>query len=316
LHPDDQARVKEEFEAAAAIAGDYESEFRIARPDGAIRHIHSLGHPVRGDRGEILEYVGTVIDVTERKRSEEALAAARAALAHVARVTTMGELTASIAHEVNQPLAAVAANANACLHWLAATPPNMAEAHGASQRIIRDANRASDVIRGIRAFLMRGAPQNCALHLDELLREVADMVLEEARAKGVAIVVAAPNGAPSVRGDRIQLQQVILNLLVNAVDAVGAVQGRARTVELAAQRHGQGQACVTVRDSGPGLDPRFRERVFDAFYTTKPHGMGMGLAISRTIVETHGGRLWCTPNEGGSGETFHFTIPTEGAPSA
>jgi PAS domain S-box-containing protein len=313
LHPEDVARVRADFEQAVRDEAEFSSQFRIVRGDGALRYIESIGHPVRGERGRMIEYVGTVIDLTDRKLAEDDLGKARRDLAHVARVTTMGELTASIAHEVNQPLAAVVTNANACLHWLAAATPNMAESQAAARRIIRDANRASDVIRGIRAFLMRGTPEKTVLDLDDLIRDVVLLVEGEARGKGVTLTVPAAVRAPRVRGDRVQLQQVILNLLVNAIDAVSLVTDRARAVELGAHAHEGGEACIYVRDNGPGLDERTRDRVFDPFYTTKQHGMGLGLAISRTIVETHGGRLWSASNQDSPGETFRFTLPSEGS---
>jgi PAS domain S-box-containing protein len=306
VHPEDRAFVQAMLDEGVAQGGEFDCEYRLVRPDGSVRYLHSRGHPLE-DGGEIL--VGSVVDETERKRAEAALARAREELVHVARVTTMGELTASIAHEVNQPLAAVVTNANACLHWLAAQPANMEEAHSAAQRIIRDANRASEVITRIRTFLTRGKPMHTALHIDEVIREVIGMVQGEARAKGVSLVVVPGPRLPRVLGDRVQLEQVVLNLAMNAIEAMSTVKGGPRLLEISALREG-GEVRVTVRDTGPGLDAAQREKVFDAFYTTKPHGMGMGLAISRSIVESHGGRLWATRNCG-DGETFQFTLPVE-----
>jgi signal transduction histidine kinase len=308
VHPDDRGPVREVLDDVVAHGGEFDFEYRLVRPDGAVRHLHIRGHPLEGGGGVTL--VGSVVDETERKRAEAALARAREELAHVARVTTMGELTASIAHEVNQPLAAVVTNANACLHWLAAQPANMEEAHSAAQRIIRDANRASEVITRIRTFLTRGKPHHTALRIDEVIREVIGMVQGEARAKGVAVMVSSTPDLPRVVGDRVQLQQVVLNLVMNAIEAMSAVRGRARLVGISALREAEGEVRVMVRDTGPGLDAAQREKVFDAFYTTKVHGMGMGLAISRSIVETHGGRLWATRNSD-NGETFQFTLPVE-----
>jgi PAS domain S-box-containing protein len=312
LHHDDRAAASEEWARAMRERTKYEGEFRVVRPDGEVRYCHSIGHPVFDDAGEMVEMVGTLIDTTERTHAEEALARAREELAHVMRVTTMGELTASIAHEVNQPLAAVVTNANACLHWLAAQPANMGEAQAAAQRIIRDANRASDVITHIRSFLTRGKPHHKLLDITEVVREVLVLVQGEAREKGVALLATCTPGLPFVRGDRVQLQQVILNLAINAIEAMSSARGRSRILELGAGHHGEGELRIAVTDTGPGLDAEQRERVFDAFYTTKPHGMGMGLAISRSIIESHGGRLWAARNVKG-GETFQFTLPSESA---
>ena len=254
-------------------------------------------------------------DVTERKQIEaarkqavDALAQARIELARVARVTTMGELAASIAHEVNQPLAAVITDASACLRWLAATPSNMTEANAAIQRIIRDANRAGEVIAGIRAFLKRGQPRKTQLHIDEIVREVVILAQGEARTHEVAVRVELAAHLPPVLANQVEVQQVLLNLILNAIEAMSAVTQRTRILEVRTAKHGMDEVVVAVRDSGPGLDAQRMERLFDPFYTTKPHGMGMGLAISRSIIDAHGGQLWAMPNDG-PGATFRFTLP-------
>jgi C4-dicarboxylate-specific signal transduction histidine kinase len=220
----------------------------------------------------------------------------------------LGELAASIALEINQPLAAVVTNGNACARWLTATPPDLREAHDAANRIVRDANRAAEVIKRIRAFLQRGTAQRAAMDVNEVVSEVIAMVQGEIRSHGVSPRIATAAGLPPVSGDRVQVQQVILNLVMNAIDAMRPVTDRARVLEIGAARHGADLLCISVRDSGVGLDPGERERIFDAFHTTKPDGMGMGLAISRSIVEAHGGRLWAMPNEG-PGEIFQLTLP-------
>ena len=254
-------------------------------------------------------------DVTERKQIEaarkqavDALVEARAELARVARVTTMGELAASIAHEVNQPLAAVITNASACLRWLAATPSNMAEANAAVQRVIRDANRAGEVIVGIRAFLKRGQPRKTQLQMGEIVREVVILAQGEARTHEVAMRVESTADLPPVLADQVEVQQVLLNLILSAIEAMSTVTERARVLEVATAKHGADEVVVAVRDSGPGLDLGRMERLFDPFYTTKPDGMGMGLAISRSIIDAHGGQLWAMPNDG-PGATFRFTLP-------
>jgi C4-dicarboxylate-specific signal transduction histidine kinase len=246
--------------------------------------------------------------ITERKLAEEALKKAHAELAHVDRVSTMGELAASIAHEVNQPLAAVVTNAQACLRWLAAEPVNGYEVHAAVERIIRDANRASAIISRIRAFLASTEAHKVPLHIKQVLQEVAILVQGEARAQGVSLRIGAAGDLPLVLADSVQLHQVILNLVMNAMDAMRSVPDALRVLVLGAEKCGVDAILVAVRDSGIGLDPAHRDRVFNAFYTTKPGGMGMGLAISRSIVEAHGGRIWVTANADG-GETFQFTLP-------
>ena len=207
------------------------------------------------------------------------------------------------------------ANGHACARWLAAKPPNLPEANEAVQRIVRDANRASEIVSRIRTFLKRGAPHRTELDLGEVVREVIGMVQGEARARNVSLRVEAAADLPPVVADRVALQQVILNLVMNAIEAMSAVEERDRVVEVGADKHGADAVRVAVRDSGVGLDPKRRNRIFDAFYTTKPEGMGMGLAISRSIVETHGGRLWATANEI-AGETFQFTLPLAARPAA
>jgi C4-dicarboxylate-specific signal transduction histidine kinase len=249
-------------------------------------------------------------DITEGKRAAEALTKAQNELARVARVSTLGELAASIAHEVNQPLAAIVVNGRACLNWLQAQPPNEEEAEAAMQRIIRDANRASEVIARIRGFLKRGELQPARVDVAELIAEVIELVQAEARGQGVSLHRTSACDLPAVMADRVQLQQVILNLVMNALEAMSSNGEAPRVLEVGALRDGSDAVLVEVRDSGVGIDPADRDRIFDAFHTTKPEGMGMGLAISRSIVEAHGGRLWVTPNAE-RGETFRFTLPTD-----
>jgi PAS domain S-box-containing protein len=307
IHPEDRL-VKERFEQAVLAGRDFEEQFRLCRADGTLCHIHTLARPVFNDRGELTEYVGTVVDITSRKLGEEALRRAEHELARVSRVTTMGELTASIAHEVNQPLAAVVTSANACVRWLAATPPNVQEADALARCIARDAQRASDVIQRIRALLTRGEIQKAALSVADLVSGVLSLLNEEARARGVSVICSEPIDVPLVLGDRVQLQQVILNLAINGIEAMCGASDQPRVLDIGAERHAQNEVCIKVRDFGPGLGPEQRERIFDAFYTTKPEGMGMGLAISRSIIDAHGGRLWAAPHPGG-GETLQFTLP-------
>jgi C4-dicarboxylate-specific signal transduction histidine kinase len=246
-------------------------------------------------------------EIAERQRAEEALQQAQAELAHVNRLMTMGELTASIAHEVNQPLSGVVLNGYACLRWLSGDLPNLDEARQAVERIVRDGMRASDVITRIRALLKKTVIAKKRLDLNEAVREVAVLAQGEARRKRVELRMELADDLPPVLGDRVQLQQVLLNLVMNGIDAMNAVGDRPRELIIKTQDSDADQVRVAVQDSGTGLDAQNAERVFNAFYTTKPEGMGMGLSISRSIVHNHGGRLWAVANNG-PGTTFHFTV--------
>lgn len=243
-------------------------------------------------------------DITERAR----LRKAHDELAHAARVMTMGQLTASLAHELNQPLAAVIANGGAGLRWLSSAPSNLLETEASFQRIVRDAQRAAAVVARIREMTRPAEPFKTALRVDEMVPEVLALVEAEARARGVTVRVSVTSDLPIVEGDRVQLQQVVLNLALNAIDAMAFPSDRLPVLELEAARSSARHVRLTVRDSGHGVPVQDRDRIFEAFYTTKPQGMGMGLAISRRIVEAHGGRLWASANAAG-GAVFQFTIP-------
>jgi len=243
----------------------------------------------------------------QRRRAEAALREAQAELAHVTRATTMGELTASIAHEINQPLAAVVANANACFRWLASPIPNLDEARDAISRIVRDGNRASDVIRRIRALIKKGDTEKTLLDINEVIQEVVSLTQSEIQKSGVVLKMNLAVDLPRILGDRIQLQQLILNLVINGIEAMNTVTDRPREMVIRSSAQESDKVLVAVQDSGIGLDAQNLEKIFDTFYTTKSQGMGMGLAISRSIVENHGGRLWAVPNDG-PGATFQFTL--------
>ena len=244
-----------------------------------------------------------------RERSE-ALQKVQSELAHVTRVMTLGELTASIAHEVNQPLAAIVTNGNACLRWLGGATPNLLEGRQAVERIIKDSYRASEVISRIRSLVTKAPPRNDWVELNEVIVEVLALAHNEARRNHVEIKQQLSDDLPRVRGDRVQLQQVILNLVVNGLEAIAKNQDGQRELIVRSDRDGANNVSVAVSDSGQGLDAAQLERVFDAFFTTKPDGMGMGLAISRTIIESHGGRLWATANSP-KGAVFQFTLPID-----
>jgi PAS domain S-box-containing protein len=247
-------------------------------------------------------------DITDRKRALEALQAAQAQVAHIARVTTMGELAASIAHEVNQPLTAVVTNGNACLRWLAGANPNLDEARAAVTRIVKEGSRAADIIRKIRALLKKSPPQIEPVDLNELIQEVLALARHEILRSAVSARTELADDLPAVPGDRVGLQQVILNLVMNAIEATRMIAQGPRELVISSQRRGPDQVVIAVSDSGIGFDPNNLSRLFNAFFTTKPDGMGMGLSISRSMIETHGGRLWATPNEG-PGATFRFALP-------
>jgi len=243
-----------------------------------------------------------------RERGEE-LQKTQTELAHVTRVMTLGELTASIAHEVNQPLAAIVTNGNATLRWLGGATPNLYEARQAVERIIKDSYRASEVIKRIRGFVKKTPPRNDWVNLNEVIVEAFALAQNEARRNHVNLKRQLKNELPLVRGDRVQLQQVILNLIVNGLEAIAKSKDGARELTVNSnQDEAQGNVTVAVSDSGAGLDPANLEHAFEAFFTTKPDGMGMGLAISRTIIEAHGGRLWATSNSP-QGAVFQFTLP-------
>lgn len=287
--------------------------YKTTRADGSLVYVSTNAKPIFDADGVFQGYRGAASDVTaavRARQAEEALQQARSELAHISRVTTLGEITASIAHEINQPLAAVVTNASACRRWLAGQPPNMEEAREALDRIVRDGNRASDILRRIRALLNKSGGVMQRLNINEIVLEVIALLRNELDGNRVALKLQLSRDLPQVKGDRVQLQQVILNLIVNATEAMRGYRTDGRELLVGSSREASNGVLVTVADSGPGLDLSRIDRLFDAFYTTKQEGMGMGLAISRSIVEAHGGRLWATPNAP-KGAAFHFALPAE-----
>jgi PAS domain S-box-containing protein len=287
-------------------------DFELARaaPDGSKRYVSVSGLPVFDETGRFTGYRGVGRHITERRRAEEALRAMQAELAHANRVTTMGELSASIAHEVNQPIAATVTNAQAALRWLRAQPPDLDEVRASLSRIVEDGNRAGNVISGIRALINKVPPRKDRFDLNDAILEMIALTRNEMLKHGIVLRTELAPGLPGVDGDRTQLQQVTLNLILNAIEAMGGSDAGARELWIRTEREAAAGVLVTVRDSGPGLNPTDIERVFKAFYTTKPKGMGMGLAICRSMVEAHGGRMWASANEPG-GAVFQFTLPLE-----
>ncbi len=312
VHPEDRPRIelKAQMESAG-VDEDAEADFRIVLADGTIKHLHSVARLVRNEAGEVTEIVGTTMDITERKRSEEEREKLRQAqddLAHVNRVTTMGELTASLAHEINQPIAAAITDSKTCLRWLTHEPPDLDEAREAASRAVKDATRAADIISRIRSLFKKGAPHREAVDVNEVIREMIVLLRNEAERHSISIHTELASGLLKVEADRVQLQQVFMNLMLNGIEAMKDANG-AGTLTIKSVRQ-DGHSLISVSDTGVGFSPQLSDQMFDAFFTTKSQGTGMGLAISRSIIESHGGRLWATANSG-RGATFQFTLPIE-----
>jgi PAS domain S-box-containing protein len=309
MHPDDRARWQQVFDRAIIEKSDYEADYRILLPDGAVRHIHSVGHPVLDASGKLVQFVGSSSDVTERKQAEEALRQTRADLARISRVTTMGELTASLAHEVNQPIAAAATNANTCLRWLARDQPNLEEARAAASRVVKDAARAAEIMTRVRSLFKKESLRREWLDVNDIIREMIDLLRSEAIRYSISMRADLSEDLPQIMGDRVQLQQVTMNLIINSIDAMKHLDGT-REIAITSQQAENEQLQVSVSDTGIGLPSQQADQIFNAFFTTKDHGTGMGLRISRSIIESHGGRLWASNNYP-RGASFSFTLPTE-----
>src|SRR5579872_363901 len=307
-HPEDAAVVKQTIERALQDGKDFDYEYRLVMPDGSIKYVHVVAHALSDESGSI-DFVGAVMDVTERKRAEEALHQAQADLAHVNRVTTMGELTASLAHEINQPIAAAVTNANTCLRWLTRDQPDLEEARAAAMRILKDGTRAGEITSRIRLLFKKGTPERELVDVNGVIREMIVLLRGEAMRYNISFRTELAEDLPQFMGDRVQLQQVMMNLIINSIDAMKDVDGR-REVTIESQRAENDHILVSVSDTGVGLPPRQADQIFNAFFTTKPQGTGMGLSISRTIVESHGGRLWAADNSPRGG-SFRLSLPTK-----
>jgi PAS domain S-box-containing protein len=308
IHPEDRVKWQEALDRAIGENSDYEVEVRILLPGGTVKHIHSVGHPVLNASGDLAQFVGSSMDVSASKRAEEALRQAQADLARVNRVTTMGELTASLAHEVNQPIAAAVTNANTCLRWLTRDHPDVEEARAAAMRIVKDGTRAAEIIKRIRLLFKKGTSERELVDINEVIREMIVLLRGEAMRYSVLVRTELQPDAPGVMGDRVQLQQVLMNLMLNGFDAMKDADGT-RELAIQSQRAETDHVLVSVNDTGAGLPLQQADQLFNAFFTTKPHGTGLGLSISRSIVESHGGRLWAA-NNSPRGASFHFTLPT------
>ena len=317
VHPADLERVRKAREEAARRHAPYEVELRLRGADGSYRRFVSRATGLYDENGQVIQWFGTNTDVEERRQVDEALREAHAELAHVARLTTMGELVVSLAHELNQPLAGVITNGEACRRWLDRDPPNLGEAMNAVRRVIRDAARAGDVVAHTRAFIQRMPSERVPVDVGQVIRESLAFVAADVARHGVVVREMLSEDLPPVLADRIQLQQVVLNLILNGIEAMEHMADQTRDLLIRTERGevgGSPGVLVTVRDTGAGVEEKNLERLFDAFYTTKPDGLGMGLSISRSIVEAHEGRLWGVPNTG-RGMTFYFALPVLGSQS-
>jgi PAS domain S-box-containing protein len=308
VHPEEAASVKKTIERASQDGKDFEHEYRLVIPEGAIKHVNVVAHALN-DESDGVEFVGAVMDVSDRKRAEEALRQARADLAHVNRATTMGELTASLAHEVNQPIAAAVTNANTCLRWLTRDHPDVEEARAAAMRIVKDGTRAADIVSRIRLLFKKSEPQRELVDVNEVIQEMIVLLRGEATRYSISVRAELAADLPQVTGDRVQFQQVLMNLMINGIEAMKDVDGT-RELSIKSQPAENQQLLVSVSDTGVGLPPQQADQIFNAFFTTKPHGTGMGLRISRSIVESLGGRLWAADNSP-RGASFCFTLPSK-----
>src|SRR5580704_3369444 len=309
MHPEDRARVVEMAVTSSREGKDFEAHFRVVLPDGTTKYVYGVAHPVFKPSGDVGEFVGILMDVTERRRADEErerLRQVEADLAHVSRITTMGELTASVAHEIKQPISAALTDARTCLRWLGREDPDVPEACEAALRVVKDVTRAADIISRISLLFKKGAPQRELVDVSELVRDMIVLLRGEANRYSISIRTELAEDLPKVMADRVQLQQVLMNLMLNGIDAMKETAGR---VELTIKSEARdGQLLISVSDTGVGLAPEQPEQIFKAFFTTKDNGTGMGLPISRSIVESHGGRLWAA-GASGRGATFQFTLP-------
>ncbi|HMF54629.1 MAG TPA: ATP-binding protein [Edaphobacter sp.] len=306
VHPDNLERYLKDWRAALMVGEPMESELRIRRADGEYRWFLVRNVPLRDELGNIIKWYGTGIEIEDRKRAEEQLHQARVDLAYVNRVTTMGELTASLAHEVRQPIAAAVTNSNACVRWLMRDHPDLKEAREAATRIVRDATRAAEIISRISLLFNKGSAERESVDVNEVIGEMIVLLGSEAVRYNIAVRTELATDLPQVMGDRVQLQQVLMNLMINGIDAMNDVDG-VRELAIKSQPAEDEQLLVSVSDTGVGLPPQ-ADQIFNAFFTTKPHGTGMGLRISRSIVESHGGRLWAADNFP-RGASFYLTLP-------
>jgi PAS domain S-box-containing protein len=308
IHAEDRESFLAAWQKALTSSTPLEGEWRICDAGGEYRSFFTRAIPLRGAAQQTLRWYATSTDIEERKRTEQALMNTQVEIAHLARVLTMGELTASIAHEVNQPIAAVVTYGHACVGWLTQSPPNLDEARYAAARIIKDASRAGEVVRRIRSLIKKEPSTRARLDINEVLSDLAAFLQEEAARNHIILRTDYCRDLPHIEGDRVQLQQVLLNLVVNSMEAMQGSTGRPKELLIATARENPEEVVVRVTDSGVGLSPEVSGRIFQPFFTTKSQGIGLGLSISRSIIESHQGRLWASPKASG-GAIFQFTLP-------
>jgi PAS domain S-box-containing protein len=312
-HPDDRHRVRQLLEQVSTDGAGFDTKHRLLMPDGEVKYLHVVAHAMRDSSG-VVEFIGAVTDLTPAKKADESLRKAQADLAHVNRVTTLGQLAASLAHEINQPIAGASINAHSCLRYLKREQPDLDGAGQAASRMIRDVNRAADIISRIRRFFRKDAPTQESVDVNEVIREMVVLLSNEITQHSISVRTELAANLPAVMGDRVQLQQVLMNLMINSIDAMKNVEGT-RQLTLNSELGEDNHLLVSVHDTGSGLPMDQPDQIFTAFFTTKSYGTGMGLSISRSIVESHGGRLWAI-NNSGQGACFKFTLPAAAADPA
>jgi signal transduction histidine kinase len=307
-HPDDRTQLRQIIDRASLDRNEFTAEHRLLMADGSVKYVRAVARPLAGEDPQSFIFVGAVMDITERERAEEErerLRQLEADLAHINRVTMMGELAASLAHEIKQPVTAAAINAQACSQWLRRDPPDATKASEAASAMVAALTRTAGIIDRVSSLYRRGKPERELVDLNEIVREMSVLLVDKASRSGVSIRTHLDPALPASTADRVQLQQVLMNLMLNGVEAM---QDRGGELTVASTRTEDGQLLISVSDTGIGLSIDAAERIFDAFFTTKPQGTGMGLSISRRIIAAHGGRLWESSNTG-QGATFQFTLP-------
>jgi PAS domain S-box-containing protein len=312
IHSEDREDFHRRWREALSAGKPFEGEWRVRGADGGYRWFFTRAVPLRGQDGKILRWYGTNTDIEQRHQAEQALKHTQAEVAHLARVLSMGELTASIAHEISQPLTAVVSHGQACLEWLAARPPNLDRARDTVDRIVQDGTRAGAVLERIKALYGKEALAKGPLDLNEVIQEVTVFLKDESIQRHVSVRTELGADLPQINGDRVQLQQVLLNLMVNGMDAMTGIDGQTKEIVVSSRKEGTEKVLVSVEDHGAGIPPEAAEKIFDPFFSTKPRGIGMGLSISRSIVESHEGRLWASPRPAG-GTIVQFEIPIRAA---
>jgi PAS domain S-box-containing protein len=309
VHPEDLGLFREAWESAFRSGNRFEGEWRVRRADGLYRWFLVRGVPQQSSDGQIARWYGTHIEIEERHRAEQALIAAQAELAHLSRTLSMGELAAGIMHEINQPLTAVVTHAYACREWLNMAPANLEKASLTAERIVQESTRASSVVARVRALFQKEPPSKERLDINRVIQNLVRLLRDEAIRRDVNLHTELCKDLPRINADRVQIEQVLLNLAMNGMDAMEQTEG-SRELVIASSMKDPKEIWIRVEDCGTGINPRVVEKIFDPFFSTKPNGIGMGLAISRSIIEAHDGRLWATPR-GSGGSVFQFTLPVQ-----